>query len=462
MRRQRDPRPRALDLRQIRRHAKLVVAVALFGLLAAVSAAAVTAAQATRYRSTSVLVVPPTDGRADNEALVRTLAALLSSQPVAADIAQLAGVPLSPAQVQSRIEVERPPDSAVLNVSVVDTSQQRSQLLARQAGPALTARVNDLSQPPTPPTGAATLRIVPVDPDPSTEVLDPPVLRNGVIALVLGLLVAAGANALRPARPAVITSEDDARRAYSLPVHARLPLVGAGARGWNPLDVIDALLVAEWPPSVGRIAVTGGDSRVSADFVLLLGAAFAAAGRSVTLVDADLERRGLTVRLKADRQVGLVEGVTADASMVAALLPVRAADLPDGLVAFLPEEPAFVRFLPAGRGETSPGLLADARLADLLRYLPPSDVMLVHAPRIPGPFSVRGLLDVSDALLVVAEERLTPVSEARVTGQLVSALTTKPAHVVLLGSPDDVASDGDSSLSQLPSGVEPAQVEDKR
>src|SRR3954451_20602778 len=145
-----------------------VFTILALGAIGAAAAVVITALRPVQYESTSVLLIPGAATRADNEAVVRSLEALIVSPPVAEDIATAAGANLTAPQVVSRMTVTRPPDSSVLEVSVLDTDQDRSMALARAAGPALVARFNTIAT--TVGTGApsvAEYAVVAVNGDPT-------------------------------------------------------------------------------------------------------------------------------------------------------------------------------------------------------------------------------------------------------------------------------------------------------
>src|SRR3954465_9772978 len=114
-----------------------IFTILALGAIGAAAAVVITTLQPVQYESTSVLLIPGAATRADNEAVVRSLEALIVSPPVAADISARAESNLSAADVVSRMTVNRPPDSSLLEVSILDTDQDRSLALARESGPAL-------------------------------------------------------------------------------------------------------------------------------------------------------------------------------------------------------------------------------------------------------------------------------------------------------------------------------------
>src|SRR3954454_1877692 len=226
-----------------------VFTILALGAIGAAAAVVITALQPVKYESTSVLIIPGASTRADNEAVVRSLEALIVSPPVAQDIATAAGFSLTAPQVVSRMTVTRPPDSSVLEVSVLDTDQEQSMALARAAGPALVARLNSVAAAVgTSVPAVAEYAVVTVNGDPTSSVIEPPRARNGLIGLGIGLLLGAGLAALRPRRSRPIVTEQDASEAFNTPLYATLPILGSGSWRDHALDVPDDLLPIGWPP----------------------------------------------------------------------------------------------------------------------------------------------------------------------------------------------------------------------
>ncbi len=402
------------------------------GAIAAATAILATAVQPVQYRSTSILLIPGAGTRADNEAVVRSLEALLVSPPVATDIAQRAGVSMTPAQVIARTTVTRPPDSAVLEVSVLDQDEDQSRALAREAGPALVARINALSQIPAGQLPAMEeYAVIPVDGEPETEVLEPPRSRNGVIGLGLGLLLGAGLAAWRPRR-ARITSEAEAREAFNTPVYATLPILGSGSWRDDSLNVAEGLLPVGWPPAARRLVVLGVGGRPSVRLVQLLASATARSGRDVLLIDAEPEERGLTAAFDEVGKPGFVDCLSGRADPASPSVLVDVEQLPREMSELVPPDGGRISLLPAGDLDVAPAVLAGSRVTQVLKGVPARDTIIVHAPRLPGPFPANQFVEFADAVVVVAVAGRTRVEEAQSVSRLVMSLTSAPMYAVLL------------------------------
>lgn len=118
--------------------------VLLFALLGGgLGAGAVYAMPQRTIGTTTVLVDIPVQAT-DIEALVRTVETLILSQAVLTDLSAQPGVELSPQALEDAMEVERATGSAVIEVSVIDTSEDRVRAVAEQVVPVLEERLADI------------------------------------------------------------------------------------------------------------------------------------------------------------------------------------------------------------------------------------------------------------------------------------------------------------------------------
>ncbi len=410
-----------------------IFTVLALGAIAAAAAVGVTLLQPVQYRSTSVLLVPNTGDRADNEAVVRSLEALLVSPPVAADLAARAGTDLSPAEVVDRITVARPPDSSVLEVSVLDTDSARSVALARESGPALVARLSTVAGEATAQLpNIAQYAVVPINGEPATEVVVPPRERNGVIGLGLGLLLGAGLATWRPRRSRRIRSETDAAEAFSAPLYASLPILGSGSWRSHSLDVPDDVLPIGWPPAARRIVVLGTGGRPSVRLVQLLASAVAQVGRDVLLIDAEPEERGLTATFALHGRPGFFDGLSGRSDAATSRVPLSDEYLPREMSELVPPGGGRISLLPAGDVDVSAAAMAGSRVTHLLRRVRGDETIIVHAPRLPGPYPANQFVEFADAVVVPAVAGRTRMEEAEAVSRLVESLTPAPMYVVLL------------------------------
>jgi capsular polysaccharide biosynthesis protein len=403
-----------------------IFTVLALGAIAAAAAVAVTLTQPVQYRSTLVLVAAGTGERAYNEAVVRSLESLIVSPPVATDVAKRAGVDLTAQQVTDRITVTRPPASTMLEISVLDTDEARSVALARETAPALKARLSDTEG------DLPGYDVVAVNTNPVTAVIEPPRERNALIGLGAGLLVGAALVAWRPRRTRPIKSEAEAGRAFDTPLYATLPLLGSGSWRSHSLDISEEQLPIGWPPAARRLVVLASGGRPSVRLVQLLATAIAQSGRDVLLVDAEPEERGLTAIFGQHGRPGFFEGLSGGTDITASTVVLDDDMLPREMVDLVPPDGGRISLIPAGDVEISPAALGGVRVTHALRRVLGDATVIVHAPRLPGPYPVNQIVEFADAVVVPALEGRTRVEDAQSVTRLVTSITGAPMYVVLL------------------------------
>ena len=404
---------------------RLFIVLAI-GAIAAAAAIAVTLLQPDQYKSTTVLLASGTGERAYNEAVVRSLESLIVSPPVAADIAAQAKVDLTPAEVIERISVSRPPASTLLEVTVLDTDRERSLALARQTGPALTARLENA------PGNLRGYGIVTVNGEPVPTTIEPPRVRNGLIGAGIGLLLGAAIVAWRPRRSQPIKSEVDASEAYDTPLYATLPILGGGSWRAHSLDVSEDLLPIGWPPAARRLVVLGSGGRPSVRLVQLLATAIAQAGHDVLLVDGEPEERGLSATFGQHGKQGFFDCLSGRGDVETSSVTLGSDDLPREMAVLVPPDGGRISILPAGEVDVTPAALAGTRVSQVLRRAPSNATIIVHAPRLPGPYPANQYVEFADAVVVPVLAGRTRVDEAQAVSRLITSLTGAPMYVVLL------------------------------
>jgi capsular polysaccharide biosynthesis protein len=403
-----------------------IFTVLAIGAVAAAAAVVVTLLQPVQYKSTLVLLAAGTGERAYNEAVVRSLESLIVSPPVAADVAARAGYDLTPEQVSDRITVTRPPASTMLEVSVLDDDRERSVALSRETGPALAARLGDTTG------NLPGYDIVAVNTTPTTAVIEPPRVRNGLIGLGVGLLLGAGLLAWRPHRTRPIGSELEAGRAFDTPLYATLPLLGSGSWRSHSLDIPEEQLPIGWPPAARRLVVLASGGRPSVRLVQLLATAIAQTGRDVLLDVAEPEERGLTAMFGQHGRPGFFEGLSSSTDITASAVVLDDDVLPREMADLVPPDGGRISLIPAGDVEIAPSALGGVRVTHVLRRVLGDATVIVHAPRLPGPYPVNQIVEFADAVVVPALEGRTRVEDAQSVTRLVTSITGAPMYVVLL------------------------------
>lgn len=153
-------------------------------------------------------------------------------------------------------------------------------------------------------------------------------MMTAAAAVLLALLAAASAIGIREMTDRGIKSPEDAEAKFGLPVLATLPLIAKGnpaayavkkpmsgfAEAFRNLRTSLFLSRSSTPPKVVAItsAIPGEGKTTSA---LALGRSAAMAGAKVLIVDGDLRRRSLTMRIPYDVQHGLGELVAGTATL---------------------------------------------------------------------------------------------------------------------------------------------------
>ena len=157
-----------------------------------------TSSQTPIYRASATILIgqepvvdPASDASNDLQDLqwfMPTLAAAANTRPVAEDVVQRLGLSVPPEYVQGSMQVEQIPDTQFLEVSFLDPSPARAQLMANTIGDAVSERLPELGPNGSSSLSAtvweqATLPYSPVSPD---------LMRNILVALALGVMLGIG------------------------------------------------------------------------------------------------------------------------------------------------------------------------------------------------------------------------------------------------------------------------------
>lgn len=418
---------------------RLVVALVFSAITGMAAYLASDATQPPTYRATAVVVATPSANRIDNEALLRTLAALATSPPVLNTASARGGLGMDDSELASKVKVSRPPDSAVLNISSDDPSRSTSLTIANSVAAALVANSAGFSDDPTT-TTTSRIKIFTLG-TATAKKIDPPLLRNALIGFGLGALISGTALIVLGRREERLGSVDelavDSRDVLEVP--SQHPRDAATA-----FDLVHRALIAKHEEPPRRIAVVGGSSREESAFVVMLCAVLASLGRQVLLVDADLGTRTVTRRLHMPDASGLAELLTdgeVTSSSAWAPLPTDAM-LPE-IQDLLPPQSPGIDFLPAGMVDVKPGLLNHRAVAMLTEPQNGADVSVVITPRVPGPYPVTPLVQSADMIFVLEVPGWTRVNEGRWRLHLVRQLSGDArVTVALLGQSDPGAPAG--------------------
>jgi capsular polysaccharide biosynthesis protein/MinD-like ATPase involved in chromosome partitioning or flagellar assembly len=411
-----------------------VVLILAIVAVTAVAAAVVTMLQPVTYESTVTLVVSERE-KGDIETLTRTLGALLRSETIGEDL-RSSGIELSPRDIANRISVERPPGSGVLEIRVTDTSAQRSQRIAAAIPTAFVNRVSQQLEAPE--AGRATTSAPAVrawDTSPDTERVPRPLARNGAVASLLGLILAAFAVAVRERMSPGVGSAAEAEASLGLPVLGSLPPLDGRRRGMAaPLDGVRAILAAAerdgWKQTPRSILVAGPASPSErALFSLLLALALSESGKRVLLVDADFETRALSSRLGLIGVPGLTKILRGDANIDDVEIRL------EGTGAFatlkgLAAKKGSLTVVPAGFSVSDRSALMSTDVAAKLHSQRRDAILVISGPSLVGSNPVWGLASGVQAVLAVIGEG-SNVWSARATADLLQARSPKVSAVLL-------------------------------
>jgi capsular exopolysaccharide synthesis family protein len=337
---------------------------------------------------------------------------------------------MSTQELQAEIEATPVEDTALVEVTITDSSAQRARDIADAVGTEFSAFIAELEAPRD--GGVAPVKLSVTDrPDLASAPTSPDTVRNVATGLVLGLLVGA-VLAVARARPdrrvqdgeqaAELTGAPVLGHVVRDPALSKRHLVdgtGAGpaAEDYRQLRNNLQWLDADDPPSV--IMVTSAvPSEGKTTTVVNLALVLADAGHKVAVVDADLRTSKATDYLGMTGGAGLsnVLGGTADLNEVVQ----RYDDREIWVIAAGPT--------PANPGE----LLATDEMRSLIDKLRGDyDYVLVDAPPVLSVADASGMAMYTDGVLLVVRRGSTQVGELREAAVVLERVRAKTLGVVL-------------------------------
>lgn len=283
-----------------------------------------------------------------------------------------------------------------------DVSRQREQLQAQQA--LFRQKLDELQVDAALKSGGAQLVTPAVAP---TTPIRPTPVRNGVVALAVGLMLGLGLAFLREHLDDTIRTKEDVERVSGgLPVLSVIPVVpgwkdrkkavvaslvepkSAAAEAYRSLRTSVQFLGLDRPVRTLQVtSPSAAEGKTST--VANLAVALAAAGQRVIAVDCDLRKPRLHAFFGLDNEVGFTTVLVGDAPLSVALQPVAGQD---GLAV-----------LASGGPPPNPSeLLAGARTAQVLESLAAqADVVLIDCPPVLPVTDAAILAGRVDATLVV-------------------------------------------------------------
>ena len=331
----------------------------------------------------------------------RSYAHLVSSPGVARAVIDRLGLEDAPDDIQRRLAASVPVDTVLIDVTASAPSARRAKLLADAAGVVLPRYVAALER--TPGEREPPLKLsVASRPELPTAPASPRTAVYLALGLLLGLALGVSAAVLRDALDDRVRTDDQAAAA------AGVPVIG----GWTDRSPGDrreiaeshrrlrANLAAPAAKGSGRLLMTSvGAEHDSARAVAGLGGAFAEAGQSVVLVDANVWRSRLGELLAVPLSPGLTDVLLNDVSVENALQPSGGG-------------PA-VELLPAGEPVVpASDVLSGRRLADALDSLSVrADVVILDSPALDAATDATVLAPLTSGVLLVARLSSTRASQ---------------------------------------------------
>ena len=409
----------------------------LVGLLVGGGAAlAVSLAQTPMYSSSTQFFVTATESGPGGQALpgnpqrAVAYAQLITGDAVAGRVIDGLGLDMSTQDLQAEIEATPVEDTALVEVTVTDSSAQRAKDIADAVGTEFSAFVAELEAPRD--GGVAPVKLSVTDsPDLASAPTSPDTVRNVAMGLVLGLLVGA-VLAVARARPDRRVQDGD--QAADL---AGAPALGYVVRdaGLAKRHVIDRTgrgpaaesyrqlrnnlqwLDADDPPTV--IMVTSAvPSEGTTTTVVNLALVLADAGRKVAVVDADLRTSKVADYLGMTGGTGLSSVLSGTAEL-------------SGVVQRYDDREIWV--IAAGPTPDNPGeLLATGEMRSLIGKLRGDyDYVLVDAPPVLSVADASGMAMYMDGVLLVVRQGSTQVGELRETAAVLQRVRATTLGVVL-------------------------------
>ncbi len=318
-------------LSALRRQWWLPVAGAVLGLCASLTYALLVTPV---YSAQTQLFVSTTDSSTSSEAFqggqfsqqrVASYAQLLSGKELAARVIDRLGLEEDPEELTARITATPLADTVLINVSVTDSSPERSQRIAEALGAEFTELVAELETP----DGAANAPVkvtVTERPELPESPSAPEIPRTVGIGTVAGLLLGAGVAVLRRLLDRTVKDPETASEEGGAPVigtvlrdrglalrHVYDPRVPTrAAEDYRHLRTALQFLSADEPPQMIMVS-SAMPSEGKTTLAINLALALAEGGLQVTLVDADLRRPRVTVYLGLVGAVGLTNVLSGSA-----------------------------------------------------------------------------------------------------------------------------------------------------
>lgn len=306
-----------------RRRWMIIVAITILCPLAIVG---YSASQPTTYQSSSRLYVTMATGTSVNDVYQGGLAAqqrvtsyvnLVNSSVVAQRVIDELSLPMTVGELQSKIHASFPPATALLDVTVTDSSAEGAKLLTDTVVAELSTLVGQLETIQADAAPAARVSVV----DPAATPMSangPSTARLLALGILAGLALGCVAALVRDRADRRLRTSNQLEDVLPVPV---LAIVDVGEPG--AISEVRRLR-ARLSRAMGGIRgmttmLTSLSARSQPDITVDLSKAFADTGRQVVVVDADTSGHGVSEYLCVEADLGLAELLRTTLSPIDAL-----------------------------------------------------------------------------------------------------------------------------------------------
>lgn len=427
-------------LRAIRKRWWLVVGAMVIAVGVAVAVTLVTppryAASVTFFVSTRGTAVSDAyQGGLFSQQRVKSYVDVMTSNRLAQAILAKQPVDLSAEEVQAEITAQVVPDTVLLQATVTDGNRARALQLAQSLASEFPVLINTLETPPGSKVATVGVKVI-AEPRLADAPVSPQPTRNVGLAVALGLIIGAGAAALREALDSSIRSGDGLATATGAPVLSVIPqdaksektaLIVEGSAQSSKAEAVRQLrtnlqFVNVDHPMRSLVVSSAVPGEGKSTTVCNLGIAFAEAGKRVILIDADLRRPKLAEYLGLEGAVGLT-------NVLAGQVELRDAAQPWG--------DSGMWVLPSGSVPPNPSeLLASGNMADLLGALSSGfDMVIIDTPPLLPVTDAAVMATIADGCLLVSRYAKTSASQAAAAAAALASVGAKLHGCVLNMAP---------------------------
>jgi capsular exopolysaccharide synthesis family protein len=366
---------------------------------------------------------------------VKSYVDLLTSDRLAKMVADAEPIGLTAEAVQSRVSAQSIPDTVLLRVTITDTDRARALQLTQTLAAQFAVLVQAIE---TPPGGSLpTVRVeVIAGPRLAAAPVAPQPMRNGGLAVVLGLLIGVGAASLREAMDTTVKTPEALSEVTEAPVLGvipfdsrakKAPLIIEGSSRSSRAEALRQLRTNLGFVNIDQVAqavvVTSailgeGKSTTACNLAIVL----AEAGKRVAVVDADLRRPRVAEYFGLEGAVGLTNILARQVNL-------------DTAMQQWGKTGVFV--LPSGSTPPNPSeLLSSRQMADLVASLKRTfDTVIIDTPPLLPVTDAAVLASMVDGMLLVTRCGKTTATQTRSAAAALVAANARLLGCVLNMTP---------------------------